>query len=618
MSSMSVTTHSSLPSRDIAGLPQLYLHIGSHLAPPDLLSCVLVCHQWYEHFMPALWHTLDTSSTTWRHILAHYDSDLSIGKQDEQWLQDIFNKHGHYIRHLHIHHREIFQLANLSKGCTQLQSLRVYDIESNLTAKEKNAQELRPRDARGQLQGLEGSLLSPEFEGVFQPCPELPRSLVQHKRDWYAIQHLWLLIAKNSELRTLCFYNHVYLAFRLASDYFHDTVAGLSYLEELECHSDLFINLGTLLSRQLPSLRRLTLIDQGDSEQWPLFHGLEYLNLRYNVTDRTFFHALKHLPNLNTFVVKSIYFRFALKQDNGTIPETPSRLKRLEISEIKKPEREDYELAQRILPALPHLTSFKISQLYPLTANGLSVHCPNLERLEQGQEEYTLLPVRGVRPAVNSLNVLLQTCSKFKEFVGVRLQVDAEDILRQRWASCESLEVLPCQISGFGRLTKDENELYDAIPEPKLQKELHHMLSEEEIRVVEKRKQSRELQEKVCARLGELTHLKELDLGYFLDKSSHQTATQYVGNYGQPAEQRVGRNASNYEPVQDTLELTLDSGLRRLAGLKNLEVFGFEGMDHSIGESELRWMVENWPKIRVLRGLGVGRGVAGFSVEGWL
>lgn len=125
------------------------------------------------------------------------------------------------------------------------------------------------------------------------------------------------------------------------------------------------------MSRQPPSLRRLTLINQGYPEKWAMFHGLEYLNLRYNVTDRTFILPLNHLPNLDASVVESIYFRFAPKQDNGIILEMPSLLKRLEV---KKPEAEDYELAQRILPALPHLTSFNISQLYPLAVNALSAH----------------------------------------------------------------------------------------------------------------------------------------------------------------------------------------------------------------------------------------------------
>ncbi|KAK3841499.1 MAG: hypothetical protein J3R72DRAFT_491393 [Linnemannia gamsii] len=51
-------------------------------------------------------------------------------------------------------------------------------------------------------------------------------------------------------------------------------------------------------------------------------------------------------------------------------------------------------------------------------------------------------------------------------------------------------------------------------------------------------------------------------------------------------------------PITNTLELTLGSGgLERLAGLKRLEVFGFEGVDHRIGEKELSWMVENWPRL---------------------
>lgn len=187
--------------------------------------------------MPALWHNLDTSNTTWRHILAHYDSDLYVGKQDEKWLGDI-NNHRHHTRHLQIRHQGIFQLANFSKGCTQLQLLRVYDIEPNLTAKEKDVQKMGHRYARGQilwiqLQGFEGSFLLPEFEGIFRPYPVGLRSLVQQERDWYAIQYLWLLIVKEPRLRALCFYNLVYLTLPLASDYFHDTFAGLSHLATL-------------------------------------------------------------------------------------------------------------------------------------------------------------------------------------------------------------------------------------------------------------------------------------------------------------------------------------------------------------------------------------------------
>ncbi|OAQ35773.1 hypothetical protein K457DRAFT_132463 [Linnemannia elongata AG-77] len=58
-------------------------------------------------------------------------------------------------------------------------------------------------------------------------------------------------------------------------------------------------------------------------------------------------------------------------------------------------------------------------------------------------------------------------------------------------------------------------------------------------------------------------------------------------------------------PIPDTLELSLEAGLRNLGGLKELEVFGFEGLNYRIGERELEWMSEEWPKLRCLRGLQV-------------
>ncbi|KAF9935466.1 hypothetical protein BGZ67_003416 [Mortierella alpina] len=57
------------------------------------------------------------------------------------------------------------------------------------------------------------------------------------------------------------------------------------------------------------------------------------------------------------------------------------------------------------------------------------------------------------------------------------------------------------------------------------------------------------------------------------------------------------------EPIADTMKLSRDSGLERLAGLKYLEIFGFEGTDHRVGKQELEWMADQWPNLRVMRGL---------------
>ncbi|KAG0285603.1 hypothetical protein BGZ96_010170 [Linnemannia gamsii] len=66
---------------------------------------------------------------------------------------------------------------------------------------------------------------------------------------------------------------------------------------------------------------------------------------------------------------------------------------------------------------------------------------------------------------------------------------------------------------------------------------------------------------------------------------------------------------SVWEPMPYALEMTtevrftLEEGLDRLTGLKQLEVLDVEHLHHQIGVAELQWMVANWPRLRVIRGL---------------
>ncbi|KAG0367510.1 hypothetical protein BGX24_003199, partial [Mortierella sp. AD032] len=49
-------------------------------------------------------------------------------------------------------------------------------------------------------------------------------------------------------------------------------------------------------------------------------------------------------------------------------------------------------------------------------------------------------------------------------------------------------------------------------------------------------------------------------------------------------------------------QFNLDSGLTRLAGLKNLAVVTFLGAVQSFGVEEIRWMQENWPELQEVSG----------------
>ncbi|KAF9348170.1 hypothetical protein BGX34_002633, partial [Mortierella sp. NVP85] len=51
------------------------------------------------------------------------------------------------------------------------------------------------------------------------------------------------------------------------------------------------------------------------------------------------------------------------------------------------------------------------------------------------------------------------------------------------------------------------------------------------------------------------------------------------------------------------LEMSLESGLDRIAGLKELKELNVSCMRTRIGEEEVKWMVEQWPKLSVVYGL---------------
>ncbi|KAG0028730.1 hypothetical protein BGZ81_004458 [Podila clonocystis] len=58
------------------------------------------------------------------------------------------------------------------------------------------------------------------------------------------------------------------------------------------------------------------------------------------------------------------------------------------------------------------------------------------------------------------------------------------------------------------------------------------------------------------------------------------------------------------EPYQtDCLQLTLESGLEILGGLKNLRGINIVHMEHSIGLIEVQWMIKSWPKLMSIYGL---------------
>ncbi|KAF9214857.1 hypothetical protein BGZ59_002847 [Podila verticillata] len=91
-----------------------------------------------------------------------------------------------------------------------------------------------------------------------------------------------------------------------------------------------------------------------------------------------------------------------------------------------------------------------------------------------------------------------------------------------------------------------------------------------------------EMHRKVYGRLARLTHLEELWLG-------HSPYTEY--------------DEIEVSYQEDCLQLTLESGLEILGGLKNLKGLNVAHMEHSMGVAEVQWMVKTWPKLKSICGL---------------
>ncbi|KAF9344360.1 hypothetical protein BGX26_004461 [Mortierella sp. AD094] len=95
----------------------------------------------------------------------------------------------------------------------------------------------------------------------------------------------------------------------------------------------------------------------------------------------------------------------------------------------------------------------------------------------------------------------------------------------------------------------------------------------------------REIQNRVYERLARFTNLETLWLGHsfcIFDGS-------YVWGHG------------GFQT--DCLEMSLESGLDKLGGLKELRELNLSHMNTRIQLKEIKWMVEHWPKLRIICGL---------------
>ncbi|KAF9959358.1 hypothetical protein BGZ72_009820 [Mortierella alpina] len=90
--------------------------------------------------------------------------------------------------------------------------------------------------------------------------------------------------------------------------------------------------------------------------------------------------------------------------------------------------------------------------------------------------------------------------------------------------------------------------------------------------------QNRTLQQRLFLQLGRLKELQTLSLG-------HCVLWMYENGFSHHG-----------------LDFTVEAGLSKLAGLEKLEQLNIEGIYQHMEESDVYWMLEHWPKLRVVEG----------------
>lgn len=212
---------------------------------------------------------------------------------------------------------------------------------------------------------------------------------------------------------------------------------------------------------------------------------------------------------------------------------------------------------------MPLLTRLKLAHcsLDGATLSAFARNFKNLEDIEFNLDE----------SFSKELLELLVGCPKLKYCGGKGHVATADDIVNSPKWTCRWLERLDIVVVGVPRLTKLQEKLLENMQDQGiLELTQTTTVTAEEQEALDHRQESYTIQRKVYRRLGRHKHLRGCNLGTWRT------------------------HGSELKMVEDSLELTLASGLDELSGLAKLEYVSFSELNHRIGKAEDAWVKERW------------------------
>ncbi|KAK3805825.1 MAG: hypothetical protein J3Q66DRAFT_445702 [Benniella sp.] len=264
-------------------------------------------------------------------------------------------------------------------------------------------------------------------------------------------------------------------------------------------------------------------------------------------------------PNLNTFNIEEIYSRFGVKDEGSArlLSISPLGWRSVSIKGYVEFGQQSWEALSRHTSTLENFTMVK--RFY--------------------QDGVGMRPFFTSFPRLQSFVTLAETGEDYLKINAI----DAIDWIHQD-SLTGSLTPWPCEYT----LT-DLRISICGIPRPDI---THDHKGNERYPVVEETYpgEGQKVQHQVYERLSRFVNLEVLWLGsnsyYVEDPRIHS------------------KKVMNHQ--YECLEMSLESGLDRLEGLKRLQVLNLSLMATRIGQKEAQWMAEQWPRLRQIRGLESG------------
>ncbi|KAG0284786.1 hypothetical protein BGZ96_010876 [Linnemannia gamsii] len=567
---------------------ELIQRIGNYLNPSDLFACVQVSHYWCNSLISLLWETIDDSELSWPRIVRQLEEDAQ--EDNNSYIRLAFVKFGSHIRHLRLHSRTTLDAVCIGNHCCNLRSLHIGHIRhSHIQQPEHYWMTDLDSEEQDDMITLRWDLAMEGLTPSLFPTRKEPmgRTLAQQEQDWSTSKHFWTFLRNNDQLQSLCLHTSLNEFMEdVSMPYLVDTLSSLKDLAVLESNY-VAIGLEHVFSRFLALVKYSTSFSPSGSGRTLIQPSQQLREARFLgvCTCREVLRILSHAPNLESLSVGGVSdLGLVTPTEAGMIMDnTPSRVTSLKLG--MRGHALDIALDQ-VFAWMPHLTTFTTIHLLPSIAETLSSFCTNLETVHApyNRSIYAELS-HPVQLGTLAIGLLLKNCPTLKKFDGIRHVLSGE-IWEEPWV-CQGLEFLRCQVKGVQRLSYQDQERYDVIAA----RTGDVILSEEESRLVLLHTISLEQQRKIYKKLATQTKLRVLDLGgeyRRLHRRLQMSDEEYLGVNG---------------PFSGTLELTLEAGLGQLRTLRDLQVFGFEGVDHRIGQAELEWMAREWTRLEEMRGL---------------